>query len=412
MKQDLLTFANWTPEAMQNLLQLAVEIKQAPASYSNVLAGKSIVALFEKPSLRTRVSFDIGINKLGGHMVYLDVQSGKLAGREDAVDTAANLACWADAIVARVFSHTTLETFSKAANVPVVNALCDKYHPCQGLADYLTMFERFGKTEGLTMAYVGDGNNVTHSLLIVGALLGCNQVVVTPEGHEASPEIVAQAKAIAEKTGVTIVESTELSAANGADVIYADTWLSMGDDTPLDVIKEKFMPYQVNEALMEATGASYVMHCQPAHRDLEITGSLIDSDKSLLMQQAENRMHGQNAILTQLLAKAIAEKTGVTIVESTELSAANGADVIYADTWLSMGDDTPLDVIKEKFMPYQVNEALMEATGASYVMHCQPAHRDLEITGSLIDSDKSLLMQQAENRMHGQNAILTQLLNA
>lgn len=301
MKQDLLTFADWTPDAMKNLLQLAVEIKQAPASYSNVLAGKSIVALFEKPSLRTRVSFDIGINKLGGHMVYLDVQSGKLAGREDAVDTAANLACWADAIVARVFSHDTLETFSKAANVPVINALCDKYHPCQGLADYLTMFERFGKTEGLTMAYVGDGNNVTHSLLIVGALLGCNQVVVTPEGHEAAPEIVAQAKAIAEKTGVSIVESTELSAAIGADVIYADTWLSMGDETPLEVIKEKFMPYQVNEALMDATGASYVMHCQPAHRDLEITGSLIDSDKSLLMQQAENRMHGQNAILTQLL---------------------------------------------------------------------------------------------------------------
>ncbi len=302
MKQDLLTFADWTPEAMQKLLQLAVEIKHAPASYSNVLAGKSVVALFEKPSLRTRVSFDIGINKLGGHMVYLDAQSGKLAGREDAVDTAANLACWADAIVARVFSHDTLETFSNAANVPVINALCDKYHPCQGLADYLTMYERFGKTEGLTMAYVGDGNNVTHSLLIVGALLGCNQVVITPKGHEAVPEIVAQAKAIAEQTGVSIIESTELSAANGADVIYADTWLSMGDDTPLEVIKEKFMPYQVNEALMDATGASYVMHCQPAHRDLEITGSLIDSDKSLLMQQAENRMHGQNAILTQLLS--------------------------------------------------------------------------------------------------------------
>ncbi|APE04743.1 MULTISPECIES: ornithine carbamoyltransferase [Alteromonas] len=302
MKQDLLTFANWTPEAMEKLLQLAVEIKQAPASYSNVLKGKSIVALFEKPSLRTRVSFDIGINKLGGHMVYLDVQSGKLAGREDSVDTAANLACWADAIVARVFSHTTLETYAEAANVPVVNALCDKYHPCQGLADYLTMFERFGKTKGLTMAYIGDGNNVTHSLLIVGALLGCNQVVITPKGHEADADVVAHAKTLAAKTGATIVESQELEAANGADVIYTDTWLSMGDDTPLEDIKATFMPYQVNEALMEASGASYVMHCQPAHRDLEITGSLIDSDKSLLMQQAENRMHGQNAILTQLLS--------------------------------------------------------------------------------------------------------------
>ena len=302
MKQDLLTFSNWTPEAMHKLLNLAVEIKQSPSSYSNVLAGKSVVALFEKPSLRTRVSFDIGINRLGGHMVYLDSQSGKLAGREDAVDMAANLACWADAIVARVFSHSTLEQFSAASKVPVVNALCDKYHPCQALADYLTVFERFGKTQGLTMAYIGDGNNVTHSLLIAGALLGCNQVVVTPEGHECDAEIDAHAKKLAEQTGATIVESYDVSAANGADVIYADTWLSMGDETPLADIKAKFMPYQVNEALMESTGASYVMHCQPAHRDLEITGSLIDSDKSLLMQQAENRMHGQNAILTQLLS--------------------------------------------------------------------------------------------------------------
>ena len=301
MKQDLLSFANWTPEDTKALLDLAVTIKQNPAKYSQVLAGKSVAALFEKPSLRTRVSFDIGINKLGGHMVYLDVQGGKLAGREDNVDTAANLACWADAIVARVFSHSTLEDYAKAAKVPVINALCDKYHPCQGLADYLTMFEAFGKTEGMTMAYIGDGNNVTHSLLIVGALLGCNQVVVTPPGHEADPEIVAQAQDIAAKTGVKIVQSNDIDAAIGADVLYADTWLSMGDDTPLEAIKDKFMPYQVNEALMEKTGAQYVMHCQPAHRDLEITGSLIDSDKSLLMQEAENRMHAQNAILTKLL---------------------------------------------------------------------------------------------------------------
>ncbi|MEW9797390.1 ornithine carbamoyltransferase [Alteromonas sp. CYL-A6] len=302
MKQDLLTFANWTPDAMHQLLSLAVEIKNSPHSYSQVLAGKSVVALFEKPSLRTRVSFDIGINRLGGHMVYLDSQAGKLAGREDAVDMAANLACWADAIVARVFSHHTLEQFAAAARVPVINALCDRYHPCQGLADYLTLFERFGRTEGLTMAYIGDGNNVTHSLLLVGALLGCHQVVVTPPGHEPDAEIVSKATAIGQHTGATVTVSNDLAAARGADVLYTDTWLSMGDETPLSAIKDTFMPYQLNDTLMKETGAAYVMHCQPAHRDLEITSSLIDGDTSLLMQQAENRMHGQNAILTQLLS--------------------------------------------------------------------------------------------------------------
>ena len=301
MKQDLLTFAQWTPTAMQELLELAHTIKQTPAAYASVLAGKSVAAVFEKPSLRTRVSFDIGINKLGGHMVYLDCQAGKLAGREDAKDMAANLACWADAIVGRVYSHTTLEQFADAARVPVINALCDKYHPCQALADYLTLFETFGKVSGLTLAYVGDGNNVTHSLLLVGALLGCHQVVVTPPGHTVDPEIVAKAKAIGETTGAQISETTQVSDASGADAVYTDTWLSMGDTTPLETIKEKFMPYQVNEALMAKTGAQYVLHCQPAHRDLEISGTLIDGEQSLLMRQAENRMHGQNAILTHLL---------------------------------------------------------------------------------------------------------------
>ncbi|AXR05213.1 ornithine carbamoyltransferase [Salinimonas sediminis] len=301
MKQDLLTFSDWTPDALHSLLELALTMKQSPAAYANVLAGKSVAAVFEKPSLRTRVSFDIGINKLGGHMVYLDCQAGKLAGREDAVDMAANLACWADAIVARVFSHQTLEQFASAAKVPVVNALCDKYHPCQALADYLTLYETFGQVKGLTLAYVGDGNNVTHSLLLAGALLGCNQVVVTPPGHEADPAIVAKATTIGQATGASIVQTTQISDAAGADALYTDTWLSMGDDTPLTTIKEKFMPYQVNEDMMAITGAKYVLHCQPAHRDLEITGSLIDSSKSLLMLEAENRMHGQNAILTHLL---------------------------------------------------------------------------------------------------------------
>lgn len=300
MKQDLLTFKEWSKDGLENLLTLATKIKQNPAEFSEVLQGKSIVALFEKPSLRTRVSFDIGINKLGGHMVYLDSQAGKLAGREDAKDMGANLACWADAIIARVYSHSTLQQMSEAASVPVINALCDLYHPCQALADFLTLKEIYGELEGLTLAYVGDGNNVTHSLMIVGAILGVNVVSVTPPGYEADSELVAVAKELATNSGASISQSNDIGAAKGANVLYTDTWLSMGDTTPLEQIRETFDPYMVNEQMMQATGAKYVMHCQPAHRDLEISGNLIDSEQSLLLQQAENRMHGQNAILTHL----------------------------------------------------------------------------------------------------------------
>ncbi|MBT0586081.1 ornithine carbamoyltransferase [Alteromonas oceanisediminis] len=305
--KDLLSFTDWTPEAATQLLQLALDIKATPENYATALAGKSIIALFEKPSLRTRVSFDIGIHKLGGHLVYLDSQSGNLAGREDVKDMGANFACWADAIIARVFSHSTLETLAEAASVPVINALCDRYHPCQAMADYLTLTEALGSVKGKTLAYVGDGNNVTHSLLIVGALLGCHQVVVTPKGHEIDSDILKQAHDIGQRTGATITTSHALSAlsepTSSVDAIYTDTWLSMGDITPLEDIKSKFMPYQVNEAMLENCGARYVMHCQPAHRDLEITGSLMDSRASLLMQQAENRMHAQNAILVTLLTR-------------------------------------------------------------------------------------------------------------
>ena len=302
MKQDLLSFKDWTAMQLTQLLDLATAIKKNPAGYRKALDGLSVVALFEKPSLRTRVSFDIGINKLGGHLVYLDSQSNKLADREDVKDMGANLACWADAIVARVFSHTTLQQLAESAKVPVVNALCDRYHPCQAIADYLTLREYYDDLSQVKLAYIGDGNNVTHSLMLVGMALGCEVVVITPKGYEVAADIVELSQIRAAKFGGKLTISTDIAAANGAQVLYTDTWLSMGDDTPLAHIKDTFAGYEITEALMASTGADYVMHCQPAHRDLEITGSLIDSDKSLLMQQAENRMHGQNAILVHLLA--------------------------------------------------------------------------------------------------------------
>lgn len=308
MKQDLLSFKDWTAEQLENLLSLAKTIKANPAAYRTALDGLSVVALFEKPSLRTRVSFDIGINKLGGHLVYLDSQSNKLAGREDVKDMGANLACWADAIVARVFTHSTLEELAESAKVPVINALCDLYHPCQAVADYLTISEKYDDLSKVKLAYIGDGNNVTHSLMLVGVALGCEVVVITPKGHEVEPSIVELSQARATQFGGKLTISNDMDAAVGCQVLYTDTWLSMGDDTPLADIKDTFAGYEIDEALMEKTGAEYVLHCQPAHRDLEISGSLIDSDKSLLMQQAENRMHGQNAILVQLLASDFTPK--------------------------------------------------------------------------------------------------------
>lgn len=299
----LLSFSDWTAKDANSLLDFAITLKQTPERFGQPLAGKSVVALFEKPSLRTRVSFDIGINKLGGHMVYVDSQSQPLEKREDPKDVSANISQWADAIVARVYKHKTLEDLASEGNIPIINALCDMYHPCQALADYISMKEAFGEIKGKTLAYVGDGNNVTHSLLILGVLLGCNQVVVTPKGHEIDANIAQKVAKMAAAENVEFTISNHIDTLTKADVIYTDTWLSMGDNTPLSEIKEKFMPYQVNKALMEQSGASYVMHCQPAHRDLEITGELMDSNQSLLMQESKNRLHAQNAILCFLLTE-------------------------------------------------------------------------------------------------------------
>ncbi|MEM0910232.1 MAG: ornithine carbamoyltransferase [Pseudomonadota bacterium] len=303
MHKNLLSFQLWSSEQAKALLDLAVRIKSAPSEYSNVLSGKTVVALFEKPSLRTRVSFDIGIHKLGGHMVYVDSQNQPMEKREDPIDVGANLSQWTDAVVARVYSHDTLVKLAAGGSIPVINALCDRFHPCQALADYLTLTEADGQLKGKTLAYIGDGNNVTHSLLILGILLGVNQTVVTPVGYEIDANIRSFVENLAEEHGVKLMFSSNIEALRNTDYIYTDTWLSMGDTTPLHQIKDKFMPYQINQALLNKTGTRYVLHCQPAHRDLEITGEVMDGDFSLLMQQAENRLHAQNAILAHLVGK-------------------------------------------------------------------------------------------------------------
>lgn len=286
------------------LIELAIKIKKNPADYSQALAGKSVAMIFEKPSLRTHVSFDMGINKLGGHALYLGQQNGKLGERERVSDYAKNLSCFADIIVARVFSHDSIQGLAEHASIPVINALCDTYHPCQALADFVTLAEKFGDLSKVKLAYVGDGNNVANSLMIMAATLGVDFTLVTPTGYEAQTSIIEKAQAVAVSSGAKLNITNNIKNIGRQDVIYTDTWISMGDedDSKKAEILAHFAPYQVNQKLMEHTDASIVMHCQPAHLEEEITTALFDSDMAVVFQQAENRMWAQNAVLVSLFA--------------------------------------------------------------------------------------------------------------
>ncbi len=300
--KHLLTIKELTQSQLLALLDLAKKIKANPADYRHALAGKSVVMLFEKPSLRTRVSFDIGIHKLGGHCLYLDQQNGALGKRESVADFAGNLSCWADAIVARTFSHKTIEGLAEFGTVPVINALSDLYHPCQALADFLTLSEQLGDLSKVKLAYVGDGNNVTHSLMIGAAILGASMTVICPEGHFPDGLIVNEVQQLAAENGGSLVLTSDIAALEGQDAVYTDTWISMGDQTELYDIETKFNPYQINQPLMDQYKVKYFMHCLPAHRGVEVTDEVMDGKGSLILQQAENRMHAQNAVLVTLLS--------------------------------------------------------------------------------------------------------------
>jgi ornithine carbamoyltransferase len=288
------------------LIALALKIKKSPADYNQALAGKSVAMIFEKPSLRTHVSFDMGINKLGGHALYLGQQNGKLGERERVSDYAKNLSCFADAIVARVDVNSSIEGLAQHASVPVVNALCDIYHPCQALADFVTLAELFtdGNLDDLSkvkFAYVGDGNNVSNSLMFMAAILGVDFTLLCPQGHGPEALLFNKALAFAEKSGSKLILTSKVEELGAQDVIYTDTWISMGDDTNVSDILAKFAPYQVNHEMMKNAGASKVMHCQPAHLGEEITTELFDSEMSVVFQEAENRMWAQAAVLVTLL---------------------------------------------------------------------------------------------------------------
>ena len=305
--EDLISISDLGPSGIGSVLDLASLLKARPADFRGALAGKQLVMFFEKPSLRTRLTFEAGITSLGGHAMFVDQTASRIDAREKLSDIAHNLERWVDGIVLRTFAHATVTGMAQHAGIPVINALSDLEHPCQALADYLTLREQFGDLRAVRLAYVGDGNNVAHSLMLAAACLGGTIRVATPEGYGPSPEILKQAKKIASTTGATIQVLTDVQkAVNGANAIYTDVWASMGQEHEAAQRKQIFGGYQVNDKLFTGAAPNAVfMHCLPAHRGEEVTDSVIDSPRSVVFDQAENRLHVQKAIMLMLLGGTI-----------------------------------------------------------------------------------------------------------
>jgi ornithine carbamoyltransferase len=301
---DLVSTRDLGPSGVEAVLHLAGIMKMRPADFRGALAGKQMVMFFEKPSLRTRLTFEAGMSSLGGATFFVDQTHERLDGREKLSDIAHNLERWVDAIVLRTFAQETIAGMAEYASVPVINALSDLEHPCQALADYFTLQERFGDLKNICLAYVGDGNNVAHSLLLTCACLGSTIRVATPAGYGPNAEIVADAREIAEQTGAVIdILSDPHTAVAGVDAVYTDAWASMGQEHEAGKRARIFPPYQMNDELVAGADPHAVfMHCLPAHRGEEITDAVMDSERSVVFDQAESRLHVQKAILYLLLA--------------------------------------------------------------------------------------------------------------
>jgi len=302
-RHNFLSIRDFSPEEIRYLLDLSHEIKTHPSAHTAVLRGKTLAMIFEKPSLRTRVSFDVGIQQLGGFSLYLSNAEINLGKRESLYDVAKNLERMVQAIMIRTFAHEIVERMAEYANIPIINGLTDYSHPCQAMADYLTMQEFKGNVAGLKVAFIGDGNNVCHSLMFGGAQLGAQVWVATPAGYEPQPEAVEWALQRGTQTGATCTLTHDaVEAAADADVLYTDTWASMGQEAEKDERQTAFAPYQVNaELFRHAKFDALFMHCLPAHRGDEVTDEVIDSPHSVVYQQAENRLHAQKAILLELM---------------------------------------------------------------------------------------------------------------
>ncbi|MFH0988645.1 MAG: ornithine carbamoyltransferase [bacterium] len=303
MKKDFLTVRDLTQQEILDTFKLAGEMKAHPAQYSDALKGKTLALIFEKPSLRTRVTFDVGIQQLGGFSVTLLPNEISLGKRESIHDVAKNLERMVQGIMIRTFAHQVVIDMAKHASVPIINALTDYSHPCQAIADYMTIQEVKGKLQGLKLCYVGDGNNVAHSLMFAGARLGVSVTVSCPNGFEPNAIAFQQATEDAKATGAKIeITHNPAEGVKNADVIYTDVWASMGQETEAEKRKAIFKPFQVNTDLMaKANPGAIFMHCLPAHRGDEVTDEVIDSPSSVVFQEAENRLHAQKAIMYSLM---------------------------------------------------------------------------------------------------------------
>lgn len=301
--RDLVSIRDLRPDDIKRVFALADRMKKCPADFRTALGGRHVAMFFEKPSLRTRLTFEAGISGMGGSISFVDQTSGRLDARETLSDIAHNLERWVDGIVLRTFAHSTVQDMASYASVPVINALSDLEHPCQALADYFTLQQHFGNLKKICVAYVGDGNNVCHSLLLTAALIGSAIRIATPQDYGPDSMIVADAEKIAGKTGAVIellIDPQE--AVAGADAVYTDAWTSMGHEHEEAERARIFPPYQVNDKLIAGAAPHAVfMHCLPAHRGEEITNEIMDSPRSVVFDQAESRLHVQKAIMMLLL---------------------------------------------------------------------------------------------------------------
>jgi ornithine carbamoyltransferase len=301
--EDMCSIADLSSGEVRAIMKLGHEVKRNPREYRHALDAKQMVLMFEKASLRTRLSFETGINTMGGNAIFLDHTNSPLGERESVSDVAKNVERWVDIIVLRTYAHDTITEMAANSRVPVVNALSDFEHPCQALADFMTLQEHFGTAKGLNFTYLGDGNNVCHSLMLTGAQLGANVTIATPRGYSPDIEIVTQAREIAASNGCEVRLTQDAQASvEGADAVYTDVCVSMGMEHESTKRAPIFRPFQVNEALMQkAQPHAVFMHCLPARRNAEVTDQVLDGPQSIVFDQAENRMHAQKALLLLLL---------------------------------------------------------------------------------------------------------------